>query len=99
MRKTVLYDTDQFKLISHGGGLGVEFIHKTGLQFIFLQGEDGYSFLDDLAALENLNPHATVNAILWRAWFDFSDLAEPIDTTEPEDWPLIVSKRELVQHW
>jgi hypothetical protein len=95
MKKETIYKTDQFKLISFGFGVSYQFIDLENMQVIYLQGDDAAKFETELLQSQDANPYASINAILSFMWFQYSDIAQPIET--PANWPLIVSHAEMLR--
>jgi hypothetical protein len=97
MKKTVLYNTTQFKLVSYGFGWAFEFINKDTLESVFLQDESASTFYDELKDLQGYNPNLPISAVLSRLWFDYDVVAEPIEIIPASEWPLIISQAELIR--
>ena len=76
MNTAIIYDTPNFRVISHGNGLAYSFDRKPDGLSIFFQGDDALAFAAELLNYEHAQPDCPSDTILHHLWADYGILAE-----------------------
>lgn len=99
MRKTILMDSENFRVVSWGGGVSYVLLNKRMGQSVHVQGDDATQFENELEAMENAHPHWDTDRILAEIWEQYELAAEP-DRNWGKDEAIVMNTMNfwLVRH-